>query len=64
MKERRTDEHFRKKGARERKKMKEREYGWEREEEIEGGGEEGWNVDRDTFQNEQREKVRVIEMES
>ena len=38
MKERRTDEHFRKKGARERKKMKEREYGWEREEEIEGGG--------------------------
>lgn len=71
MKEGRMDEHFRKKGARERKeegrerkKMKEREYGGEREEEIEGGGEEGWNVDRDTFQNEQRERVRVREMES
>ena len=80
------DEHFRKKGARERKeegrerkkegrerkkegrerkKMKEREHGGgEREEEIEGGGEEGWNVDRDTFQNEQRERVRVREMDS
>ena len=44
--------------------MKEREYGGEREEEIEGGGEEGWNVDRDTFQNEQRERVRVREMDS
>ena len=44
--------------------MKEREYGGKREEEIEGGGEEGWNVDRDTFHNEQREKVRVREMDS
>lgn len=64
MKEGRMDEHFRKKEGRERKKKKEREYGGKREEEIEGGGEEGWNVDRDTFQNEQREKVRVREMES
>lgn len=67
MKEGRMDEHFRKKEGRERKKKKEEERKgvWgEREEEIEGGGEEGWNVDRDTFQNEQRERVRVREMES
>ena len=54
----------RRKEGRERKKMKEREYGGEREEEIEGGGKEGWNVDRDTFQNEQRERARVREMDS
>lgn len=55
------------KGGRERRKegRERRKEGRERrEEEIEGGGEEGWNVDRDTFQNEQREKVRVREMES
>ena len=62
--ERKKEGRERKKEGRERKKMKEREYGGEREEEIEGGGEEGWNVDRDTFQNEQRERVRVREMDS
>ena len=44
--------------------MKEREYGGEKGGRNKGGREEGWSVDRDTFQNEQRERVRVREMES